>query len=71
MPVRMEQNIGNNDVLKDIYDDIVNVLDKINKRNRCSQCDFGNFRKHLKMHSGEKSNKCNLCDFASSQAQAI
>ena len=32
----------------------------------CSQA--GHLRKHLKMHSGEKSNKCNQCDFASSHA---
>ena len=42
------------------------------RSNKCSQCDYassdaGNFRKHLKTHSGEKSYKCNQCDYASSE----
>ena len=36
----------------------------------CKQCDYasvlaGNWRRHLKFHSGEKSFKCNQCDYAS------
>ena len=43
------------------------------KQNKCNQCDFasaqaGNLRRHLTMHSGEKSNKCNHCNYVSSQA---
>ena len=38
----------------------------------CNQCEFsssqtGDLRRHLKVHSGEKSNKCNQCEFSSSQ----
>jgi len=29
------------------------------------------WRRHLKMHSGEKSSKCNQCDFTSSQASDL
>ena len=41
--------------------------------NKCNQCSFAFsrvdvLRKHLKMHSGEKSYKCNQCGYASSQA---
>ena len=40
---------------------------------RCNECDFtsaqtGNLKRHMIIHSGEKSNKCKQCDFASSQA---
>ena len=43
------------------------------KVKQSNQCDFASFqagdlRRHMKMHSGEKSNKCNQCDFASSRA---
>ena len=39
----------------------------------CNQCEFsssqtGDLRRHLKVHSGEKSNKCNQCVYASSRA---
>ena len=38
----------------------------------CSWCIYAfseasDLRRHLKMHTGEKSNKCNLCDYACSQ----
>ena len=32
------------------------------------KCLAGHLRRHMRMHSGEKSNKCNQCDFASSRA---
>ena len=40
---------------------------------KCNHCEYvsslvGNFRTHLKTHSGEKSNKCNQCDYAFFQA---
>ena len=43
---------------------------------QCNQCDYapfhaGNFRTHLKTHSGEKSNKCNQCGYASSRADTF
>ena len=47
------------------------------KSNKCNQCDFAssqaaNLRRHLKMHSGEKSaNKCNQCDFVTAWPQAL
>ena len=49
------------------------TTDDVNISKKCSQCEYAssvasNLRKHLKMHSGEKSNTCNECDFASSQA---
>ena len=42
------------------------------KVKQIKQCDYAYFRasdlkKHLKMHSGEKSNKCNQCKYTSSQ----
>ena len=42
-------------------------------KNKCSQCDYasslaGDLRRHIKMHSGEKSNNCNHSDYASSRA---
>ena len=46
------------------------TTDDVNISKKCSQCEYAssvasNLRKHLKMHSGEKSNKCKQCDFAS------
>ena len=40
---------------------------KFKKSYKCNHCDYvssraGDFGKHLKTHSGEKSNKCNQCD---------
>ena len=63
----------------------------LGKLNKWNQCDFvfseaSNFRKHLKMHDGEKSNKedfqilpillgklnkCNQCDFVFSEASIL
>ena len=39
-------------------------------RDRCefSSSQTDDLRRHLKVHSGEKSNKCNQCDYASSRA---
>ena len=31
----------------------------------------GNFKRHMKVHSGEKSNKCNQCDRAFSEASNL
>ena len=44
------------------------TTDDVNISKKCSQCEYAssvasNLRKHLKMHSGEKSNTCNECDF--------
>jgi len=52
------------------------TTDDINISKKCSQCEYAssvasNLRKHLKMHSGEKSNRCNQCDFASSYARSL
>ena len=33
--------------------------------------DAGYLRKHLKMHTGEKSHKCNQCDYAASYASIL
>ena len=42
------------------------TIEKSQTSNASSQAN--DLRKHLKMHSGEKSSKCNQCDYASSQA---
>ena len=52
------------------------TTDDVNISKKCSQCEYAssvasNLRKHLKMHSGEKSNICNECDFASSRADHL
>ena len=52
------------------------TTDDVNISKKCSQCEYAssvasNLRKHLKMHSGEKSNKCNLCDYASSRTDVL
>ena len=42
---------------------------KDKRSNKCNQCEYssshaGQFKTHLKSHSGEKSNKCNQCNYA-------
>ena len=34
-------------------------------------CNAHHLRKHLKMHSGEKSNKCNQCNYATSDRSSL
>ena len=54
-------------------------LDKTSKRRnvyQCSECNYtslnhDHMKKHMTMHSGEKTNKCSQCNFASSWPQAL
>ena len=52
------------------------TTDDVNISKKCSQCEYAssvasNLRKHLKMHSGEKSNKSSQSDYASYYASAL
>ena len=67
----MEHNIANYDIPWDSNAKILKkTTDNVIRSKKCNQCDYassraGHLRRHLMMHSGEKSNKCNQCDFAS------
>ena len=49
--------------------------DKSKKSIKCNLCDsaifVGNFGRHLKIHSGQKSHKCDQCDYASVHASNL
>ena len=58
----------NDDIIKAPMKETVNHM----RPNKCNQCNFAsaqanNLRRHLKMHSGEKSHQCKQCNFASAE----
>ena len=70
----MDKNLDNLHLSKD--DDNIKAHMRKTKPSKdskkCNQCGFissraGNLRRHMKIHSGEKSNKCNQCDYAFSE----
>ena len=71
LTVAMEHNLEDYDFgLKDAnVKSLKKNTDNVIKPNKCNQFDSasshaGHLRRHLIIHSGEKSNKCNQCDYA-------
>ena len=54
-------------------DSLFEKTNKTTESTTCEQCDYVSsqacsFKRHLKIHIGEKPNKCSLCNYATTQA---
>ena len=75
----MDQNLTNDDFFESVANvDIPlrntnNVGERLNNGNRCEYASSvkGNFKIHLKTHTGGKTNKCKRCNYACSQAGTL